>query len=184
MPEETRRAEPAAASTAGYRGARQTIIPDSVGVFAMSSRILTEVSAKSLQEILAREKSLTARFLSRTESLSHMASRFAELLPTPLHGHVRLILLEGERIVLMADSPAWKSRLRFHLPQVKRLIRAQLAPRVRKIDVRVGPCAGASTAPVKRPRISRKSSQHLKRAAGSIGDENLRRALHRLASRT
>lgn len=140
--------------------------------------------AKTLQEILGRKRSRTAELLDRSESLSRFSQRLSELLPTPLHGRVKLALLEGERAVLLTDSPVWKSRLRFHLPQIKRLIRAQLAPRVTRVEIKVIPCTVEPPTQLRPCHLSRRSAEYLRQAADAIDDDALSKALTRLASRT
>lgn len=155
-----------------------------VGIFATLSRILTQMPAKTLQEILARDRSRTAELLARSESLARFSERLSELLPTPLHGRVKLALLEDERAVLLTDSPVWKSRLRFHMPQIKRLIKTQLAPRVTRIEVKVVAAIDEPPAAARTCRLSARGARCLRRAADSIGDEALSEALTRLAGRT
>lgn len=155
-----------------------------VGVFATPSRILAEMPAKTLQEILARDRSRTAELLARSESLSRFAQRLSELLPTPLHGRVKLALLEDDRAVLLTDSPVWRSRLRFHMPQIKRLMRTQLAPRVTRIEIKVIPCIDERPTPTKACRLSERGARYLRQAADAIDDDTLSRALRRLAGRT
>jgi len=159
------------------------MIPETDSVFAKLSRILAEMPARTLQEIIRREKSRPGELLARSESLSLFAGRLSELLPAPLHGHVRLALIEGDRAVLLTDSPVWKSRLRFHLPQVRRLIRSQLAPRVKRIDIKVEACGDSRPPQARRPRLSARGAECLHQAARTIDDEALGQALARLASR-
>jgi hypothetical protein len=142
------------------------------------------MTARSLQEILRGESGRPAELAARSESLARSAQRLSELLPTPFHGHVRLALLEEKRAVLLVDSPAWKSRLRFHLPQIKRLIRTRLAPRVATIEVKVQPCSDEPAATSRKRWLSGRSATHLRQAAQSIEDEALGLALTRLAART
>jgi hypothetical protein len=92
-------------------------------------------------------------------------------------------VLQGDRLTLFADSPAWGSRLRFMAPRVAGSLRGE-APALRTVKVRVLP---GSAPPPRRPRaparLSASSARILDEVAGDISDPGLRAALQRLARR-
>lgn len=63
------------------------------------------------------------------------------LLPDDLAAHVTGAVLHGDTVVVLVDSAAWASRLRFHAPELV----ARLAPRydgaVTRVRVKVRPPA-------------------------------------------
>ncbi len=147
--------------------------------------MLAMMPARTLQQILRKGRSQTAELLARSESQVQFAQRLSELLPRELRGRVRLALLEANRVVLITESAAWKARLRFHLPQITRLIRSELALRTARVEVKIAPCLDDGQAVRERRRgLSSRSAEHLRQAASALDDEHLSRALLRLAARS
>ena len=96
--------------------------------------------------------------------------------------HLQLVALEQDRVAIWADSPAWRSRLHYQLPQIKRVLREQLGLNVTRIDTGVLPAGERLERPRRRAVLSAKAAENLQRAAGSIEDPQLRAALTRLAA--
>jgi len=112
-----------------------------------------------------------------------LLERVRTSLPDALAGHCVAAVLQGDRLTLFADSPAWGSRLRFMAPRVAGALRGE-GPTVRTVKVRVLP-ASAPPPPRSRPpaRLSASSARILDQVAGDISDPGLRAALERLARR-
>ncbi len=142
------------------------------------------MTARRLHQILSDRHSGLNRLQVEAERLATLNRRLYELLPPPLHEHVRLVAAGPDRVALRASSAAWLTRLRFQLPQVKRLLRESLGMKARRVEIAV---LHRSFAPAVPPRealgMSAAARRSLERAADISGDEELARALRRLASR-
>lgn len=160
------------------------MIPDSSSLYAKPQSTLAVMPARRLEHILGDPRGRLGRLRERAERLSALNRRLYEILPPPLHEHVRLVAADAERVVLRAGSAAWLTRLRFQLPQVRRLLREVLGLPARRVEIGVmhrlyTPAHNARRATALSP-ASRRALEH---AATVSGDPALAAALRRLASR-
>lgn len=102
------------------------------------------------------------------------------LLPT-LAEQVRLGGIHGERIVFVASSAAWASRLRMEQTVILRLART-LGVGARILIVKVAPLPTPPVESAQRPTLSATAAHHLRAAAASIPDPELRARLIALAA--
>lgn len=102
------------------------------------------------------------------------------LLPT-LAGQVRLGGVHGERIVFVASSAAWASRLRMEQAAILRLART-LGVSARILIVKVAPLPASPPEPTARLALSPTAARHLRAAANSLSDPELRARFLALAS--
>ncbi|WP_081129813.1 DciA family protein [Metallibacterium scheffleri] len=102
------------------------------------------------------------------------------LLPT-LAEQVRLGGVHGERIVFVASSAAWASRLRMEQAAILRLARI-LGLSARVLIVKVAPLPARPPEPAKRLVLSRAAAHHLRAAASSLADPELRARFLALAA--
>ncbi len=83
-----------------------------------------------------------SQLVSRAREAGELDARVRSLLPEALAVHVTGAVLHEDTVVVLVDSAAWASRLRFHAPELVE----RLAPRydgvVTRVRVRVRP-AGA-----------------------------------------
>ena len=119
-----------------------------------------------------------ARALVRIERTVH------RILGEESVSHVRAAGLSSDTIRLLADSPAWASIVRFHVPDIRAALRSR-APHIR--DARVSVMAAETpteppTAEAANP-ISSSAAGVLRSAARSIDNPRLARVLMRLAGR-
>ena len=117
--------------------------------------------------------------------LQSLDVRLRRLLAEPIADHVRVANYKDGELVLQADSPAWRSRLRFAVPGLERALRDTLDD-LRRIRVTTRPQAPPRTLPVPKSKgertISPRSSAALRALARSPGtDPRLARALEHLA---
>lgn len=142
------------------------------------------MTARRLDQILSDTHGSLNRLQLEAQRLAALNRRLYELLPAPLHEHVRLVAAEPDRVALRASSAAWLTRLRFQLPQVKRLLRESLGLKARRVEIAV---LRRSFAPAptrtQLPSVSTLASRYLDDAADLSGDDELAQALRRLAAR-
>jgi hypothetical protein len=149
---------------------------------------VTRSGFKNLRHLLDGAGGPLCDVLSRAHHLCALEAALARCLGQPLADHVRVASVEQDTLVLQADSPAWATRLRYAEPDLLRLFRrVEGASQVRRLRVRVD-TAGGDTRERRTPRgapvISPGTAALLRDTADHVGDEGLRRALLRLASRS
>jgi hypothetical protein len=92
---------------------------------------------RQLKDLLAGND--LSQLVDRAREAGELASQVRGLLPDELSAHVTGAVLHEETVVILADSAAWASRIRFQAPGLV----AQLAPRfdgaVAHVRVKVRP---------------------------------------------
>ncbi len=117
----------------------------------------------------------------RTRILADLDQQLRRYLSPTLAEHVRLGNVRGDRIVFLASSAAWASRLRLEQTTVLRLARAH-GIQARALIVKIVPPA-AEPEPIPPARVlSAAAAAHLKAAAQGQTDPELRKQLLALAS--
>lgn len=137
---------------------------------------------KNLNKLLLSEKSLS-RF---QDILNHQEKLFAELipiLPQSVLDHLLRVLAKDGEWLLLVDSPAWASRLRYQSTQLVGQLRKK-GIKLKRIRVKVAlpithPVSKRSTR--RAMPLSTKNADLLRLAADSIEDDDLSRALIRLS---
>jgi hypothetical protein len=80
-----------------------------------------------------------SRLVSRAQQAGELDARVRSLLPEDLGTHVTGAVLHDDTVVILVDSAAWASRIRFHAPELVQ----SLAPRydgvVARVRVKVRP---------------------------------------------
>jgi hypothetical protein len=120
--------------------------------------------------------------LGRIRQNEAMTARVRALLPVDLAAHLVAALLQDGRLLLLASSPAWASRLRFSVPQ----LRHGLA-KIRDIRVAVLPETHAKP---RRPQVkawrtptfSAEVAEQIRAVAATLTDPQLKSAMLRLAA--
>lgn len=126
----------------------------------------------SLHQALASHAELEQRLLSR--------------LPTPLRDHCRVGCIRNNTLIILVDSAAWATRLRFLAPQLVNQLSRDGSVTLSKLEVRIRPQNGpAGSPPAVRTAsgLSAENAALITSLARSVGDEKLSRALQRLARR-
>lgn len=124
------------------------------------------------------------RLLDRAQRLAELEKRVLASLPSSLAPHCRVANLRSGVLVLLTDSAALNSKLRFLLPRLTSQLRSEpeLAELTR-IELRVAPLASPrASRPVQRT-LSDSSAELLRSSAEATTDPELRQALQRLARR-
>jgi hypothetical protein len=122
-----------------------------------------------------------AALARRAHELDEMDRRLRQTLPSPLRDQVRLADIRDGRIVFLAPSPAWASRLRLAQAQILAAARA-MGAQAGSVVVKVVPPPAAPHEPAKRTPLSRAAAEHLETAARSLSDPELRALFLELAS--
>lgn len=119
--------------------------------------------------------------LRRAAGLHRLDRALRERLPADLAGHVHVANVRAARLVVIADSAAWATRLRFHGGNILQELRSPEGTELRRLDIQVRP---RGIEPRPRPRAQRPSAaarRHIESVAAHIEDDDLADALRRLA---
>lgn len=128
---------------------------------------------RSARDLLERRERETAL-------LGYVRSR----LPEPMRAHCLDVGVEGTRLTLYFDSPAWTTRVRFLVEDIVRALNEQ---QITEIRIQIRLTCDETNRPrqpqAPRPGLSSGTVKHLLEAADTIQDPDLRRALKNLANR-
>ncbi len=119
--------------------------------------------------------------IERAMQLHALDRQLRQSLPEPLASHVRLGNLRQDRLVFLADTPAWASRLRLHAGILVDAARAAGLPAT-EIAVKVATMRPVPPDAAPPARLSQAAREHLLAAAAATTDEELKSRLLRLAS--
>lgn len=123
-----------------------------------------------------------AALAKRARELDELDGRLRQMLPETLRDQVRLADVRNGRIVFLAPSPAWASRLRLAQAQILDAARA-IGTQAGSVVVKVAPPSAApEPEQTKRTPLSRATADHLNAAARSLSDPELRALFLELAS--
>ncbi len=120
-----------------------------------------------------------ARMARKRDALDR---RLRQTLPSPLREQVRLADLRHGCLVFLAPSPAWASRLRMAQAHILAAARA-MGTKADSVVVKVSPPRAAPVQePPRQAPLSRATARHLRTAARSLSDPELRDLFLELAS--
>lgn len=120
--------------------------------------------------------------VARARALDALDGRLRRLLPPAMAAETRLGDVRDGRVVLLASSPAWATRVRMHQSALLAEARAILGDDARHFAVKVArlPAAPPETAPA--PPLSAAAAHHLRAAAAVLKDAELRDLCLQMAS--
>ena len=134
-------------------------------------------SAKTVGEVPA-----VAALAAHARALDAMDRTLRQSLPDPLRRQCCLADLRAGRLVFLASSPAWAAKLRFHQTALLAEARKIAGAPIGKFAVKVAPLPPVPPEQIRRRPLSYTAAEHLKTAARSIADPELRDVYLRLAS--
>lgn len=142
-------------------------------------------SPKPLYKYLTRNKDGVADLVTKARFMGKLNQEFLKNIPTPINLHVQLAHIHGTKLHVIADSPAWATKLRFmssHLiPTLKKNI--QYFQYVKEMTVSARPI-NAKQEKRKIPKergISSTAKDCLKNMAEGLDNKDLQESLLRLA---
>lgn len=122
-----------------------------------------------------------ATLASRAAALDALDRALRQTLPTPLREQVRFANLRGGRLLFLATTPAWATRLR--------LLQAQILATARSLDIRaetlgikVSPLPRIEVEPECARTLSPTAATHLRAAAAAASDPEWQDLFSRLAA--
>ena len=122
-----------------------------------------------------------ATLARKAGALEALDRALRQTLPSPLREQVRFANLRNDRLVFLASSPAWASRLRLMQTQILATARA-IGTCASSVTVKVAPQPPVATAPDRSKPLSLAAATHLRAAAASFTDPEWRVLFLELAS--
>jgi len=144
-------------------------------------------SPKPLYKYLRRNNDGVADLVTKARFMGKLNQEFLKNIPTPVNLHVQLAYVNGNKLHVIADSPAWATKLRFMsshiIPTLKKNI--QYFQYVKEMSISTRPInlkpEKVKTVP---PRyISREAKNCLENMAEGLDNVDLQRSMLRLARR-
>ncbi|HWP94809.1 MAG TPA: DciA family protein [Gammaproteobacteria bacterium] len=145
---------------------------------------MSEQRLTPLRTLFASDRALGA-LAARGQGFEDLRRTVAAALPAALAGHLTGAVLAAGELVLLTDSAAWATRMRFHDALIRSVVRARHGVDVTRVTVRVQlsePPAAPRPA-FSRPQLGVEARRSLENAAASVTDPALAAALRRLARR-
>lgn len=119
---------------------------------------------------------------ARARVLDLLDGRLRHHLPETLARECRLADLRNGRLVFIATSSTWATRLRLHQVSLLAEARAVTGGTIEHLAVKVAPLPPATAEPAKAKPLSTAAAKHLRTAAKSIADPELQALYLGLAS--
>lgn len=144
-------------------------------------------SPKPLYKYLKRKNDGVADLVTKARFMGNLNQEFLKNIPTPINHHIQLAHINGSKLHVIADSPAWAAKFRFmstHLiPTLKKNI--LYFQYLKEISVSTQPLSAKSkNKKTSKPRlISIEAKSCLENMAKNLENKDLQISLLRLASR-
>jgi hypothetical protein len=128
------------------------------------------------------ESAPVASLAQRARALDALDRQLRQSLPEPLRRHVHMADIGPKRLVFLADSSAWASKLRFHQTAMLALARQVSGLPANQFAVKVAPLPPVPPEQIRRKPLSHAAADHLKAAARSVADPELKAVYLQMAS--
>ena len=123
-----------------------------------------------------------AALMKRARALDALDRQLRQPLPDPLRSQCCLASVQPGRIVFLASSSAWAAKLRLQQNAILAQARVISGLPVEKFTVKVAPLPPRPPRQTRRKPLSNAAAEHLKTAARSVADPELKAVYLRLAS--
>ena len=142
-------------------------------------------SPKPLYKYLKRKNDSVADLVTKARFMGTLNQEFLKNLPSPINLHVQLAHVHGSKLHVIADTPAWATKLRFMsahiIPTLRKNI--QYFQYVKEMNISTRPI-NAKDKKIKRAHsrhISSSAKNCLENMAEGLDNEDLKQSLLRLA---
>jgi hypothetical protein len=119
---------------------------------------------------------------TRAKALDALDRTLRQMLPDPLRRQCCVAELRAGRLVFLANSPVWAAKLRLQQNALLAQARKVAGAPIEKFTVKVAPLPPVPPRQIRRKPLSQTAAEHLRAAAKSAADPELRAAYLRLAS--
>jgi hypothetical protein len=123
-----------------------------------------------------------ASLAQKARELDQLDRQLRATLPAPMRDQIRFADLRDGRLVFLAPSSAWASRVRLYQTQILDAARA-LGAKAHSVAVKVAPLPPVEVIPDRHRPLSASAARHLRAAAASLTDPALKGLFLELASK-
>ena len=123
-----------------------------------------------------------AALAQRARALDALDRKLRQPLPDALRRQCCLADVRAGRLVFLATSSVWATKLRLHQAAIMAEARVASGLKIEKFAVKVAPLPPVPPEQIRRKPLSNAAAEHLKTAARSLADPELRAVFLRLAS--
>jgi hypothetical protein len=123
-----------------------------------------------------------AALAQRARALDALDRKLRQPLPDALRRQCCLADVRAGRLVFLATSSVWATKLRLHQAAIMAEARVVSGLKIEKFAVKVAPLPPVPPEQIRRKPLSNAAAEHLKAAARSLADPELRAVYLRLAS--
>jgi hypothetical protein len=144
---------------------------------------MKDTHAVPIQDLISGVNPTLSGLVAAAKEIKVLNRLLDSALSQPLRNHVKVANVQGDRLVIQCDSPAWSARARLLVPRLLESINRQSRRTpIRQIQIitRPEPRRGRPPTP-HRTEISEQSRKLLENVAADIDNPRLRRVLFRLA---
>ncbi len=142
--------------------------------------------SRSVNKVLVEANDDLAILVTRTKQLSSLTQVLRQQLEPDLAVHCYIGRLDESALVILVDSAAWASKLRFHAQTLLPLLQTahQSFARTEQIKIKILNQSAKQPDPVfQRPSMNKENAKGLNTLADNVDDADLQAALSRLAKR-
>jgi hypothetical protein len=149
---------------------------------------MSKLKYKKLHKLLKNNALIANSITEKLYALKNIEIFLQEQIPEQLLQHIKPLNISGNTLVLLVDSPAWKSRLRFLLPDIEKKLQQRTAGKINHVTIKIIPDtdrhAGKSTnAKNARAPLSSKSQAIINSLAENMDESRLKTSLLRLGQK-
>jgi hypothetical protein len=123
-----------------------------------------------------------AALAARARALDALDRKLRQPLPDMLRRQCCLADVQAGRLVFLASSSVWAAKLRFHQSAIMAEARVTSGLKIEKFVVKVARLPPVPPEQTRRKPLSKSAGEHLKTAAQSLADPELRAVYLRLAA--
>ena len=149
---------------------------------------MSKLKYKKLRKLL-KNNALIANSITETlYALKNIEIFLQDHVPEQLQQHIKPLNISGNTLVLLVDSPAWKSRLRFLLPDLENKLQQRTAGKINHITIKIIPDTDMHAGKINNPKnarapLSSKSQAIIKSLADNMDESRLKASLLRLGQK-
>jgi hypothetical protein len=141
---------------------------------------------RRLNHLFAKQSSQLSALIEHAKQLNRLTKILRGLTPEPLSRHIAVGNISATKLTLIADSPVWLTKLRYHAPEILKPFSIQTGlPQFRDVRYKVSPTflQKPSTIVNKNNKLSSQAIAQIESVANALEDPKLKHALLRLAQK-
>lgn len=139
---------------------------------------------KSIESLVSAEPSPLQNLVKQAQRIQQLGRKLESRLDPSFQGNFTLANINDGVATILANSSAWATRLRYHIPDILDELAKQLGQnRVNTVRIKIAPTTQQEirTSGKKHNKLSREAASYLIRTADDFGDSPIRDTLLNIA---